>query len=295
MKGAIITNGYFFNAATINQTERLCEEFSKLLVEVSVYKANRILTTIGGNGGVKLVLDDGKITDFPKFDFIIYLNKDRYLAEALERAGYKLFNSCEAIVNCDDKMLTYLALGKEVNVPKTISSPIMYSPNDDEVFLKTVEAELGYPIIVKNVYGSMGRGIFKVENYFELKRAFDELKMLPHVYQQSVGKVGEDIRVMVIGGKAVSAMKRINKNDFRSNVELGGIGEKTILNKNQKTLAETAVKMLKLDYAGVDILSDGVTNYVCEVNSNAFFKGTEAVTGVNIARIYAEYIISMIK
>ena len=30
---------------------------------------------------------------------------------------------------------------------------------------------------------------------------------------------------------------------------------------------------------------------VCEVNSNAFFKGFEKVTGINVAKKYAEYIL----
>lgn len=294
MKGLLVTNGYFSNEATCNQSSRLIEEFSKLFVEVDLLKSNDILTKIGDTSAI-FYNKDGKLLPLPKYDFIIYLNKDRYQAELLESAGYKLFNPVDAIVNCDDKMLTYQKLVGKVSIPKTISSPIMYAPNQDDNFLKMVEKELSYPIIVKTVYGSMGRGVQKVDNFDGLKKAFTELRMYPHVYQQSVGTVGEDLRITVIGGKAVSCMKRKNVNDFRSNVELGGVGLNHVPTKNQIDLAEKSAKILNLDYAGVDILSNGVDDYVCEVNSNAFFKGSESATGVNIAKLYAMHIINKLK
>ena len=43
--------------------------------------------------------------------------------------------------------------------------------------------------------------------------------------------------------------------------------------------------------------SEGILTYsngepiVCEVNSNAFFDGIEMISGVNVAKAYAEYII----
>ncbi|MDE6667605.1 MAG: RimK family alpha-L-glutamate ligase, partial [Clostridia bacterium] len=49
------------------------------------------------------------------------------------------------------------------------------------------------------------------------------------------------------------------------------------------------------DYCGIDVLYGENGGYlVCEVNSNAFFGGIERVTGVNVARLYAEYICSKI-
>ena len=294
MKGLIVTNGYFSNEATRNQNSRLVEEFNKLSVTVDVIKSNDILTKLGDTSPI-VYNNNGIILPLEKYDFVIYLNKDRYQAQMLEDAGYVLFNNAKAIVNCDDKMLTYQMLSNVVSVPKTISSPIMYSPEGDDKFLSMVERELGYPMIIKTVYGSMGKGVQKVDNFNKLKEVFTSLRMQPHIYQQVVGTTGEDLRITVIGGKAISCMKRKNDKDFRSNVELGGIGVNFTPTKNQIKLAEISAKTLNLDYAGVDILSDGFTDYVCEVNSNAFFKGTESATGVNVAGKYALHIINKLK
>ena len=96
--------------------------------------------------------------------------------------------------------------------------------------------------------------------------------------------------MIVIGGKAVVGMLRKSKGDFRSNIELGGVGEKIQLPKAVIDLAEKVAKLLDLDYCGVDVLIGEDGYYICEVNSNAFFGGIENVTGVNVARAYAKYV-----
>ena len=294
MKGAIIINGYYENESAIHQSKRLKQELEALSVEVSIIKSNEVLTLIDeGEPHVLSLTKDAE--GIYGADFVVYLNKDRYQAEVLEKCGYKLFNSANAIIVCDDKMLTFTTLaGGGVRMPKTISSPIMYSENDDEIFLRSVEESLGYPIIVKNVFGSMGKGVFKVDNFEELKTIFKKLRMLPHLYQQAVGTLGKDTRIIVIGGKVIGAIERRSADDFRSNVELGGSASSVIVTEEQGELAKEVVRLLGLDYAGVDILTGSDGEYVCEVNSNAFFNGMEQATGINVAKHYAEYIIKKV-
>ena len=106
---------------------------------------------------------------------------------------------------------------------------------------------------------------------------------------------GKDVRVIVIGGEVVGGMIRQSENDFRSNVAAGGRAEKYELSGEIKEIALKAHKALGLDYSGVDILfGENGKPIVCEVNSNAFFKSFEAVTHINVARKYAEYVLSKI-
>ena len=280
-KALIISNGYFDNPSTLHQRESLIKEFNNLGVSVTQRKGNEVLAFIE-NGEAK--------TGLGSQDFIIYLDKDIILATLLEKAGYKLFNSAETVRLCDDKALTYAYLTNNgINMPTTVSSPLMYADNNDGGFVEKVKNMLGLPLIVKKVYGSMGKGVFKVDNEKELYEIFDLLKREPHLYQKKVGRTGTDTRVIVIGGKVVTAMERSNPADFRSNIELGGTGKKVELSESKIRLAETVAKLLKADFLGVDILTDD-KEYLCEANSNAFFKGITEVTGVNIAKIYAKYI-----
>ena len=114
------------------------------------------------------------------------------------------------------------------------------------------------------------------------------------MYQEFISSsFGFDYRLILIGGKFVAGMRRHNENgDFRSNIAQGGKGEKMEIPLPYIRLAEKAAQILKLDYCGVDLLKgkDGEP-ILCEVNSNAFLKGIEEVTGINIAYLYARYIV----
>ena len=160
--------------------------------------------------------------------------------------------------------------------------------------LDIVERDLGYPLIFKKCYGSLGKGVIKVDDREQLESVANKYKGVPHLYQQYISAShGKDIRVIVVGGKAVAGMLRKSRGDFRSNIELGGVGEKLELPQAVIDLSEKVAKLLNLDYCGVDILIGDNEYYVCEVNSNAFFKGIENVTKINVAKEYAEYIYNM--
>jgi RimK family alpha-L-glutamate ligase len=288
MKGIIITNPF---EKENHQAKRLKEEFEKKGVRVEIVS----------NGWELATLETDKIQfELKDLDFAAFLDKNKYLSDALEKSGIKLFNSHQGVRVCDDKGETCLALsGKGVKMPKTIFAPLCYIKGSEITLenAKQVASKLGLPVIVKESYGSLGKGVYKADTNEELLALMQKLIYVPHVYQEYLGKmVGVDIRVILIGKKVVCAMKRTNKNDFRSNLACGGSGEKIELSKEFLAVAERTAEILDLDYCGVDLLfGDDYSPYVCEVNSNAFFKGIENVTGENVAEKYAQYIIEKIK
>ena len=96
----------------------------------------------------------------------------------------------------------------------------------------------------------------------------------------------------MIGGKAVASMTRQNDNDFRANVELGGIAKYQPVDDSFLSLAEKCAKVLDLDYAGVDLLvGKNGQPLVCEVNSNAYFKGMQSCFDVDVADLYMQHIL----
>ena len=274
----------------VHQADRMKCELEALGVSVEIVSNGWILSST-----------DGTITSKLKgVDFAVFFDKDKYLSNVLDKLGIRVFNKHEAVRICDDKGETYLALsGQGVKIPETIFAPVCYSKNFEikKEWLISVADRLGFPMIVKESYGSMGVGVNKVIDLEELIAISETLKLKPHIYQKYVGfKSGVDVRVIVIGGKAVASMERENKNDFRSNIALGGTGKKIRLTKEFKDTAEKCALALGLDYCGVDLLygKDGYP-YVCEVNSNAFFSGIESVTKVNVAGLYAKHIVETIK
>ena len=105
------------------------------------------------------------------------------------------------------------------------------------------------------------------------------------------------MRVVVIGGKVVAHMKRVaqNDNEFRSNIETGGVGLQPTLEKEFADEAIKVASILGLDYCGLDLLY-GPNNepILCEVNANAYLEPIEKYSKKNVAIEYVKYIIDEI-
>lgn len=291
MKGLIINNAYNRAESILNQSKRLQEEFLKLGVSIDI-KRNDFFPTIIKDSFLESCVKD--------YDFCVYLDKDKYVAKMLEKAGLKLFNSSSALEICDDKMNTHIILANHgIPMPDTIPGLLCYNKEEPirEEIVDNLEKKLTYPIVIKESYGSLGKGVFIVKNRNELLKKMQEVKSIPHLFQQFIDtSYGKDVRVIVIGGKVYTAMLRQSDGDFRSNVELGGKAYVFDLPLAYRLLCEKVSKIIGLDYCGIDVLIGKMgAPVICEVNSNAFWGRIEKVTGKNVAKAYSEYIISSIK
>lgn len=286
-KGLILINAYLKLQSQFSQAQRMQAELEAL----------GIATEIKRNDGFFAVVADNEIRSSlqKEYDFCVYFDKDKYMSEMLEKLGLRLFNRHEAIRICDDKMQTYISLtGKNIPMVKTLSGLLCYEPSE-KVRLETaerIEKELGYPVIIKESFGSLGKGVYMAKDRTELLSVMEELKCRPHLFQRAVtSSLGKDLRVILVGGKVVAAMLRQSKTDFRSNIELGGVGSPYSVSYAVQTVCERVAQEIGLDYCGIDILFGARGEpIVCEVNSNAFFGGIERVTGVNVAKTYARHI-----
>ncbi len=290
MKGIIIVNGYGLADGIKHQVKRLSEEFALKGVDIEVRKNNELLVYIDSLGEIK--------TSLGKCDFILYLDKDRFVARMLTKLGYRLFNKAEAIELCDDKMLTHISLSNNgLKMPLTISSTLCYHDDGNRDFLQYVEEKLSFPLIVKENYGSLGKQVYLINNQDELKNIADKLIHTPHLYQEFIeSSKGKDYRIVVVAHKVVAYMERVNKHSYLSNLARGGEAKKVEIPASYKKAAIKASKILGLDYCGVDIL-EGANHepIISEVNSNAFYDGIERTTGINVARAYVEHIINSVK
>ncbi len=287
MKALILINAYADLHALSSQARRLQEELTARGVETHIRRNGQLPVGITADGAAY-----GAVADYA---FCIYLDKDKYTSRLLEQTGLRLFNPHRGIQVCDDKMETFLCLtGQGIPMPRTIPAPLCYYPGipPREEFLDGVAETLGLPLVVKESYGSLGAQVYLARTREELTAIASRLQGKQHLYQEYIAdSAGRDIRAIVIGGQVVAAMERVSETDFRSNIELGGKGSPLQLPAAAAALCEKAATALELDYAGVDILYGGDGFLLCEVNSNAFFEGIEAVTGYNVAGAYADYIL----
>jgi RimK family alpha-L-glutamate ligase len=286
-KALILVNPYSGLISAVNQPIRLREELNKLGVDVDI-KPNSIDTA--------MIINGNAVSFIQGYDFVIYLDKDKYTSAMLEKTGIRLFNRHEAIRVCDDKMDTHIRLaGCGIKMPDTIAGLLCYneeaSVQEVSTRINLIEDRLGYPCIIKECYGSLGAKVYCANNREELLVLMEKVKLKAHLFQKMITTSrGRDVRVIVIGGKAVCGMRRTSKTDFRSNIELGGTGEPIELPESFREVSEKVADTLELDYCGIDLLyGENDEPIVCEVNSNAFFRAMESVTGVNVAEKYAKY------
>lgn len=259
------------------------------------------LQTFINDGTLAKIVDNDIAFDLPKADFVIYLDKDIYLARELEKAGYRLFNSADFIKLCDDKMLTNIALANQnIRMPKTIAGPLFYSKELSEKnlsFLDKIIEELKLPLIVKKVYGSLGMGVYLVNTKEELIEVYKEHCREPLQFQEYVkSSQGKSMRVIVIDQQIIGAFIRYNNNDFRSNFGDLASGKKAKNNEKYLEFAQKIANLLQIEYAGIDLLfGENDEPVLCEINSNAFFEEFEKVTEINVAKLFLEMIVKKVK
>ena len=149
-----------------------------------------------------------------------------------------------------------------------------------------------YPIIAKHEKGYQGKSVRKFDNWKQVERFLNRIneKNLGMFLWQKCLPTRWDLRVIVLDGKVIGAMKRTAVGEeFRSNFSLGGAVEKWNLSEDDKNLAEKVAKVCGLDYCGVDIMKNEKNeSFVLEVNRQCQFQGFEKATGINVAKLVVE-------
>ena len=140
--------------------------------------------------------------------------------------------------------------------------------------------DFGYPRVLKVATGSRGTGVVLCNDANQLDAQIGMIKTLDQnrsfLVQEYVRECpGRDLRILVIGGKAVAAMMREARNgDFRANISAGGVGSQFSLTPEITETSERLADLLGLRIAGVDLLfSTSAQFVVCEANSAPRVRG----------------------
>lgn len=228
-------------------------------------------------------------------DYALFWDKDVRLARALEAMGVRLYNTAAAVAVCDDKAATHLELARRgVPMPRTLVAPMTYVNMDaqGDAFLRRGAETLGFPLVVKECFGSLGGQVYLARDRGQLCRLADTMGPKPFLLQQFVAaSAGEDKRLYVVGGRVAAAMRRRSETDFRANIGNGGHGEACSPTAEEERLALECAAILGAEIAGVDLLQSETGPLVCEVNSNAHFAALTACTGVDVAGLIADYVL----
>lgn len=288
MQGVMIVNGFLHSGKFTEIYEWLEAAAKRHGIALSVHTNAEIPAWADCAGILNGTCLDGA-------DFVLYWDKDVFLARTLEEMGYRLFNCADAIGACDNKAETFLRLrGSGIRMPETIMVPQTFPDigYTDDMFLDVAEQKLKYPFVVKECFGSFGAQVYMADGRESVHEILGRTAGRPVIFQELIDtSIGRDIRIQMTGGRVTAAMMRVHDSDFRANVTNGGKMYRFTPTKEQVRMAAEACRILKLDFGGVDILFGKEGEPVlCEVNSNAHFKNIFDCTGINAADAVMEHI-----
>ena len=311
-QGWLIVNEYLDTEKFLEIRKLFLSGAEKKNVKLTVYTNADFAVDLSGAVVKSRAFDEGEP------EFIIFYDKDIALASALEKMGYRLYNSADAIDVCDSKVKTAEKIAEynlncrddeaKILMPKTYKVPFTYEnigikDSYSFDFLEYVEKDLceagegalsdAYPMVIKESNSSFGMGVHLAGSREEAVKLICEYGNKECIIQEYLSySSGRDYRLQMVSDKCVCAMMRSNENDFRANITNGGKMSEYKPTDEDLSLARNVMKCLKLDFAGIDIMHDksGRTVFL-EANSNAHFKNIYDLTGINAAEKMIEYIV----
>ena len=281
-------------AKTFHTADRLQEECDKLGYPHYLFKLTGGYTTY--ENGIRKFhnKDDKKGFEVGAMTVAVVrgsiTRKDSWLdfVSILERANATLVNPRTTINICADKYRTALRLADYgLTQPKT---KLINDPEKSNDIVK--ESDIKFPLIMKTLRGSKGVGVLFVDS----ERGLDSIVQLIHKQDEDADlliqeyiKTDYDVRVHILGGKFLAAMKRpVIEGDFRSNVSQGSKPQNIKLTELEIEECLKASKAVGGYWTAVDFIpsKDRVKEppFMLEVNSSPGTEGIEDATGMNIAK-----------
>jgi [lysine-biosynthesis-protein LysW]--L-2-aminoadipate ligase len=226
---------------------------------------------------------------------VISYNRGLHLTYCLEQIGLPVVNSFNVSEICGNKLITSLILKKN-NVP-TPKTTFAFSTESARECMK----KLGYPLVVKPIIGSWGRGVYQIkdqsmaEMMLDSRQENDNLFSRIYYLQELIDRPSRDIRCIVIGDQVVASVFRYSsENEWRTNVAVGGRTEVASLTSELKEIVLKASNAVGGGILGVDLMEDKERGYlVHEVNNTVEFRGASAVCKSDIAGAMTDYLVKM--
>ena len=235
------------------------------------------LTSLFKERGVDLLLktpeDCDEITD-PSF--VINRSRDSRVSKHFEKKGIRSFNNSETVRVGNDKLAEY-GLFKKLGLP-VMETVCGNTPLEEIPF--------SFPFIVKERAGHGGSGVFMAESADDLDRILEGKNPAEYIFQEMCDEPGIDVRLYILGGKTIAAIKRTSESDFRSNFSLGGKAEAMEPDDEMLSAAGAVCEELEPDYIGLDLIRNKGGWVVNEIEDAAGARMLYSETDLDIARLY---------
>jgi [lysine-biosynthesis-protein LysW]---L-2-aminoadipate ligase len=282
---------------------KICIVFDRLRTE------EKMLEKEASDLGHDAVMLDAKITqvntdskrnDFDFGDVVlercVSYFRGLHFTASLEFMDVPVLNKFQVANQCGNKMFMTLLLKKH-NVP----TPKTYFSFSSESATENIE-RVGYPLVIKPVIGSWGRGVMQLKDkdtadaLFEIRDITDSPHDRIFYLQELINRPPRDIRVITIGDYPIAAMYRKSSGGFKTNIALGADPELCEITKEIEDIAIKASKAMGGGILGIDIMEDEKRGLVVhEVNNTVEFKGLARVSRRNIPKEMIEFALNYVR
>lgn len=270
-------------AATIPSTRRLCEAARLRGHQVRVLNPVKVEMHLDGRAS-DLYYRRKKLS---RCDVVIpriaqsISNYGLAVVNQYALRGAQLMNNAQAIAQARNTMRCLQLLSANgIDIPRTVMAR-------DAADLKAMVSLVGgVPVLVKLIQGQEKGGVMICESLLSLEAALEAVLGLGHnlVVQEYVHKTGLDVRVLVVGGKAIAAVKRRPRvGRLSRTLNRGARLEAIGLTDAQRNAAVETVRLVGLEVAAVDLLDVKGRPKVFEVHSSPALPEMEAATGLDLA------------
>ncbi len=260
--------------------------FASAMTEYALSKGVELKTVIRENLQICMknsslcLVYEGKNIPLPHF--VINRCIDPFLAECLELAGVRVFNSAQACRICNDKRLTHIFFANRgIKMADSIFC-------DKEFDTKLPEV---YPAVLKSAVGHGGSEVFMIKDENEVNSALSNIASPKYLYQSPVKSLGRDLRVYVMGGKILCSVLRSCDSDFRSNFSLGGSASLYNMAEDEKELVYKIISLLPLTFAGIDFIFNGDEMLLNEVEDIVGSRMIYSLTDIPVHELFIDTVI----
>jgi len=180
-------------------------------------------------------------------------------------------NDVATFMRCKSKAYVNFLLRKNgIPVPRTL---VVSHPYTEEKIQRVLD-EMNFPLVIKPNFGSCGRASILAREEDDFRGILDYIAAIHEIppasekifLVQEYIRDARDVRAFLVGEEIVAIEERVKIDGWKRNLAQGARPQDFRLSSEQEELVLKAAELLKVSYAGFDILSSSHGDYLLEVN-----------------------------
>lgn len=215
------------------------------------------------------------------------------LLRVAEAQGVRVFSPASSMLRLIDRLSCTVTLrNHDIPMPDTC---VTESIDHAIAFIHQSEA-----VVLKPLFSTKARGMTVLSADHgddNLKQALDTFqKDNPVLYiQQKIALSGRDMGLMFLGGNYLGAYARVAQNDsWNTTIHSGGKYQNVVPTDDIIAMAHEAQSLFDMDFTTVDVAETDNGAICFEVSAFGGFKGGLEGTGIDVAELYADYVLRAI-